>query len=138
MVESLSYVESSSKRSCAIEKVARKSPSVLSTWKLRLPPARTNGFVVETAQASSYRSFDHFKEVLNAIELDLSRFGAEVAVGYVTPSGDSLQFRFPEDRVLNDQPVNLESMPLFQGPFLNGDAGRLVVTHGPDELVIQP
>jgi hypothetical protein len=100
-------------------------------YRLRSHELR-NGFVVEVARASEYASFDAFKSRIRANELDTSRFPSEVRVSYVTSEGNEMTFSFPERRVLNGQEVDLSWMPLFYGPFLNGEGYNrtLVITHG--------
>ena len=106
-------------------------------WRLRSHELR-NGFVVEVAMASEYTSFDDFKEQIRSNPLDLTRFTSTNRVSYTTSRGDVLDFRYPDARVLNGEPVDLSAMPLFQGPYVNGDgeSQRLVITHGGMEHVV--
>jgi hypothetical protein len=98
-------------------------------WRLR-SRARRNGFVVEVAQASDYASWDAFKQRIRANGLDTAAFATDARVAYTTSAGDRMGFSFPDGRTLNGQPVHYDDMPLFRGRYLNGDAGRLTVTHG--------
>jgi hypothetical protein len=107
-------------------------------WRLR-SHSRKNGFVVETDQAANYGSFAEFKEIVRAASVDaIVRDSHAVSVSYQTPSGKTMEFGYPDRRVLGGEPVNLETMPLFDGPFLKGANGRLTVSHGGHELVIEP
>jgi len=106
-------------------------------WRLR-SHSRQNGFIIETDQASNYSAFDEFKRVVRATQIETGGATSAVSVRYVTPRGESMEFEFPDHRILNEEPVNLESMPLFDGPFLMGDAGRLTIHYGDDKFVIEP
>ena len=98
-------------------------------WRLRGGAGRS-GFVVEVAQAGEYASWEAFKARIRANALDTSAFAAEGRVAYTTSAGNRLAFSFPDGRVLNGAAVDYADMPLFRGRYLNGDAGRLTVTHG--------
>jgi hypothetical protein len=107
-------------------------------WRLR-SGSRRNAFVVETAQASDFTDFDEFKEAVMSTRVDaVLDAAAGLAVTYATPRGDEMHFGWPEERLLNGDPVNLESMPLFEGLYLNGNDGVLTVSHGQHQLIIEP
>ena len=100
-------------------------------WRLRSHAPR-NGFVVEVAAAADYRSFDAFKRQILSNRLDTSRFGDEARIAYTKSSGETLEFTYPDERLLNGSLIDLSETPLFDGPYLQGDgaARRLVVMHG--------
>ena len=97
-------------------------------WRLR-SHERRNGFVVEVAQAEEYDSFEAFQAQIRANALDTSRFESAASVSYVTSSGHRMAFTFPDERRLDGEPIDLSDIPLFRGPYVNGAAGRMVVTH---------
>jgi hypothetical protein len=107
-------------------------------WRLR-SPFRQNGFVVETAQAASFESFEAFTDAIRSttVEASLDRDNG-VTVTYTTPAGLEMHFTYPDRRLLDGMPVNLEDMSLFEGLYLNGNHGRLTVFHSGRELVIEP
>ena len=100
-------------------------------WRLRSNAPR-NGFVVEIAAAADYASFEAFKRQILSNRLDASHFADEARVAYTKSSGETLEFAYPDERLLNGSLVDLSGTPLFDGPHLQGDgsAQRLVVTHG--------
>jgi hypothetical protein len=106
-------------------------------WRLRSHELR-NGFIVEVAMASEYESFEEFRSTIKSNSLDTERFNDEAMVRYVTSDGSQMTFTFPEGRILNGESVDLSWMPLFHGPYLNGDGDSrtLVVTHGDMQHVI--
>ncbi len=104
-------------------------------WRLR-SHERRNGFVVEVAMASEYDSFDAFQDRIRRNELDVSEFDRNGLVRYATSGGDTMSFAFPDDRRLNGRAVDLSQIPLFRGPYLNGEAQRLVISHGSMRHVI--
>ena len=94
---------------------------------------------VETARAAEYASFDAFKQTVRDLPTN-QNLGPDgpVSAGFTTTRGDRLEFTYPETRVLNGEAVNLSTMPLFEGPYLAGDAGRLVVSHDGQQVIIEP
>ena len=100
-------------------------------WRLRSTHLR-NGAVVEAASASEYTSFEAFKDRIRSNPLDTSRFDSEARVAYTTSSGRRLAFTYPDLRMLDGEPVNLEVIPLFRGLYLNGNGRdrRLTITYG--------
>lgn len=90
------------------------------------------------AMASEHASFEDFKAQIRSNPLDTTLFTNEARVRSTTSSGQNLDFTYPDARRVNGELVDLTSMPLFQGPYLNGDGERrrLVITHGGMEHVV--
>ena len=107
-------------------------------WRFR-SHFRQNGFIVETSRSADVDSFGAFKDALRGSEVEYSvEAEGEVSARFPTISGDIMEFTYPDIRKLNGESVNLGAMPLFEGPYLNGVAGRLTVTHNGHELIIEP
>ena len=106
-------------------------------WRLRSTEGR-NGVVLEVDQADAFPSFAAFKERILANKLVVAGFDKTLTVSYTSTQGETLTFTYPDQRGLNGQPYDLSAIPLFRGPYTNGD-GRtqtLVLTHGDQRYVI--
>lgn len=109
----------------------------MGNWRLRSHKLQ-NGYVVEVRSKAEVGSFKEFTENLTAnVPKAILKPGA-VSVEYRTIEGVSMKFSFPDGRVLNGRKVDLKKTRLFEGPFLNADAGseRLTITHGGERRVL--
>jgi len=100
-------------------------------WRLR-SNSQKNGVVLEVDPASKFSSFEAFKQQIKSNKLDTTGFDSNLSVHYTTTDGNKLNFSYPNKRVLNGKPYDLTTIPLFKGPYLNGDgkSQSLMITHG--------
>lgn len=106
-------------------------------WRLRSTAGR-NGVVVEVGQAPEFASFAAFKDHIRQNKLVTTGFDQTLTVSYTTSQGETLTFTYPDRRVLNGRPYSLAGLPLFAGPYSEGD-GRtrtLTLKHGDQRYVI--
>ncbi len=99
-------------------------------------PHLKNGHVTVAFEADAFSSWKAFKTVIRGTHLDLSALESRTEVRYITLDGDTLRFRFPDQRWLNGRTVDLSETPLFDGPYLQGDSGVLRIMHGGETLIL--
>jgi hypothetical protein len=99
-------------------------------WRLRSHKLQ-NGYVIEVRSKREIGSFQTFAEKLrrNIPRADLKP-GA-VSVRYSTLEKVSMEFSYPEGRLLGGKKVDLSTTRLFDGPFLSADVGsqKLTITY---------
>jgi hypothetical protein len=106
-------------------------------WRLRSYKLQ-NGYVIEVRSKDEIGSFEKFSSSLRShVPQAILRPGA-VSVRYRTINGEDMQFAFPEKRTLNGKSVDLSKTRLFEGPFLNADAGsgKLTMTYKGERRVL--
>ncbi|MFQ5628939.1 MAG: hypothetical protein ACE5I1_09280 [bacterium] len=91
------------------------------SWRLHSEFLK-NGAVVQVAPASEFTSFADFKNAVRALPLKTAT-KPKAQVFFTTLGGDVLAFTYGEIPKINGQPVDYESWPLFEGPFLNAEVG---------------
>ncbi|MGB5872207.1 MAG: hypothetical protein WBG80_13140 [Bacteroidota bacterium] len=96
-------------------------------WRLRSHRLQ-NGYVVEVRSRSEIGSFEKFSSELRNRLPDGGLKPGAVSVSYRTLGDDLMEFNFPEGRVLNGEPVDLDTGKLFDGPFLRADVGSQKLT----------
>ncbi len=97
-----------------------------------------NGYVVEVRSKDEIGSFEKFKnELLNHIPNSVLKSG-NVSLQYKTLNNDMMEFAFPDQRILNGEPIDLLKYKLFEGPFLNAEVGsqKLTITYKDIKLVL--
>ena len=94
-----------------------------------------NGYVVQVASASSFDSFDAFKDAVKALPLTFSTEGRLTAT-FTSLEGDRLEAGYGETPRLNGAAVDFSSWKLFDGPFAQADreSRQLLIRHGPETL----
>jgi len=103
--------------------------------RLRSPHLK-NGLITVVGDSTNYTGWQDFKNKIKQTSVDLSQLDSKVEVAYTTTSGDKMTFRFPDQRMLNNEKIDLSRTPLFAGPYLNGNEQVLRMNHGGEELVI--
>lgn len=92
--------------------------------------------VLEAIAAKDARSFDAFcaDRLAHTPVFDETTLTAT----YTTTGGDKLQFTHRGPRLVNDQPVDLTTWPLFEGPWLNAarHTGVITLQYGPERVVL--
>jgi hypothetical protein len=96
-------------------------------WRLRSHKLQ-NGYVVEVRSRSEIGSFEKFSSELRSRLPVADLNPGAVAVSYRTLGDDRMEFTFPDTRVLNGGPVDLDTGKLFDGPFLQADVGSQKLT----------
>jgi hypothetical protein len=106
-------------------------------WRLRSHRLQ-NGYVVEVRSRSEIGSFEKFSSQLRTRIPSADLTSGAVSVTYRTLGDDLMELTFPDTRVLNGKPVNLETGRLFDGPFLQADVGSQMLTmkHGENRRVL--
>ncbi|MDQ7054693.1 MAG: hypothetical protein Q9P14_18060 [candidate division KSB1 bacterium] len=99
-------------------------------------PHLKNGHVTVAFEAEAFSNWDAFKAAIRATRLDLSALDSRCEVSYITLDGDTLRFRFPDQRRLNGRAVDLSQTPLFDSPYLQGNDGVLRIMHGGETLIL--
>ncbi len=104
-------------------------------YRFRSPHLK-NGLITEVADSSEFASWEEFKSKLRKGNIDLSILNSELQVEYVTSSGDNMKFRFPDERVLNGNKVDLSQTPLFDSPYLKGNDRVLKMQYGQEQVIV--
>jgi hypothetical protein len=94
-------------------------------WRLH-SPHRRNGAVVQVAPASAYPSLAAFAEAVRALPLEAETEPA-VRVAFTSLRGDRIEATYGERPVVNGAPLDYEAWPLYDGPYLQAEAGTGVV-----------
>ncbi len=81
-----------------------------------------NGYVVQTAPASAYKSVDAFKAAVRGLPLTAERRPVP-SVTFTSLDGTEMAATYGEIPSLNGVPVDYENWKLYGGPFLNADRG---------------
>jgi len=104
-------------------------------FRLTLDRRRT-GLIFEAASARDYASFAEFQGRIRKNQLDVDL--ENLRVRYVTSRGVRLEFGYPARRLINGEPLDFSSWPLYSGPFINARPGARVflLTQGREELVL--
>ncbi|MDH7516115.1 MAG: hypothetical protein QHI48_09605, partial [Bacteroidota bacterium] len=91
-----------------------------------------NGYVVEVRSAREAGSFSAFMVRCRGHIPVFSPSETAPTVVYRRLEGEEMVFRFPEDRRLNGETVDLSRTPLFDSPFLQAEVGSrtLLIRHG--------
>lgn len=99
-------------------------------WRLRSHHPQ-NGYVIEVRSEAEIGSFEKFRAALRTHIPRATCIPGHVSVEYTTLENSTMQFAFPEHRMLDGQPVDLTGYRLFEGPFLNADVGsqQLLITY---------
>ena len=99
-------------------------------------PHLKNGLIATAFEASDFKSWDDFVAKMKATKLDISKLNSDVEASYTTTDGTNLKFQYPDKRFINGKEYSMKNMPLFKGPFLNGNDGVLHMQHGNNELTL--
>jgi hypothetical protein len=91
-------------------------------WRLRSYD-RKNGLILEVVSQDQYSSFQAFQEHIRMNGLDTDDFDETLTVAYTTTAGDTLQFTFDAERVVNGARVKFETDFLFKSKFMRATAG---------------
>lgn len=86
-----------------------------------------NGVVVEIGTEGDYGSFEEFKNRFRQRQVEYANFDETLTVQYTTAAGETMQFTYGGQRLLNGKPVEFRSYKLFNGPFLQSEAGSGVL-----------
>jgi len=99
-------------------------------WRLRSHRLQ-NGYVVEVRSRQEAGSFAGFCAALRDRTPTASLLPGNVSVSYRRPDGEQMEFRYPDTRMLDQDPVVLETGQLFDGPFLHAAVGsqKLTITY---------
>lgn len=99
-------------------------------WRLRSHKLQ-NGYVIEVRSKDEIGSFEQFKAGLQKHKPKATLLPGKVSLRYKTLGGDSMEFEFPEKRLLNGKFIDLSKTRLFDGPFLSADVGseKLTMTY---------
>lgn len=99
-------------------------------WRLHSPHLK-NGAVVQVAPASDYESFDAFRAAVAALPLETS-VEPEPRVHFTTLDGAVLDVAYGSTPIVDGRPVDYESWPLYDGPFLQAerDSRMLQIRYG--------
>ncbi len=90
------------------------------------------------ASDDDYASFAAFQDDLRRRVPDTTRFTRTAAVAFVTRAGDTMEFAYGGERILNGHPVDGKGYPLFDGPWIQSVAGSGVIrlTDGSHERIL--
>ncbi len=94
-------------------------------------PHLKNGFVIQTARAGEFSSFEAFKEAV--LELDLeTQLDPVPLVRFGALDGSRISAAWGVEPVVNEDVIDYANWPLFSGPFLNAavDSHELELTFG--------
>jgi hypothetical protein len=95
-------------------------------WRLH-SAARQNGAVLQVAPAGAYASFAAFQKAVR--DLPLEGGTAPVPqVDFTSLRGDRIEWVYGDRPVLNGTPVDRDSWPLFDGPFMQSDEAEQAIT----------
>ena len=100
-------------------------------WRWR-SASLNNGVVVEVGSEIEDTSFAAFKKRIVQSKPTMSDANKKPTVTYKTRTGDTMQFAFSDDRVLNGKKVDLTSYQLYNGPFIQSKykSGIIHMTDG--------
>jgi hypothetical protein len=96
-------------------------------WRLRSHKLQ-NGYVIEVRSKDEIGSFEKFCSQLRTHVPKAVLNPGAVSVRYKTLNNETMEFAFPEKRVLNGKVVDLSKTRLFDGPFLSADVGSQKLT----------
>lgn len=96
-------------------------------WRLH-SHYRKNGYVIEVRSMDEYDTFTEFRNALGEHIPYLNIQGTGVKLTYRNPDDEHLQFTFPDERFINESPVNLDDYKLFDGKYLQADVGSRQLT----------
>lgn len=96
-------------------------------WRLH-SPYRKNGYVIEVRSMDEYDTFTEFRKALQERIPYSDLQGSGVTLTYRNPDNEHLQFTFPDERFINESPVNLDEYKLFDGKYLQADVGSRQLT----------
>ena len=99
-------------------------------------PHLKNGLVATAFEASAFKDWNDFVTKIKATKLDISNLDKKLEATYTTTDGTELSFQYPNKRFINKKEYSFKDMPLFKGPFLNGNDGILHMQHGKKELTL--
>ena len=104
-------------------------------FRLTLDSRRT-GLIFEAASVRDYASFAEFQGRIRKNQLDVDL--ENLRVRYTTARGVRLEFSYPARRLIDGEPVDFSSWPLYSGPFINAGPGArvFVLTQGGEKLVL--
>ena len=94
-------------------------------------PHLKNGTIVQAASVSEFKSFDHFKQTIRELPLEV-RLNSSPKVTFRTLRGKQLVFEFGKTPSVNGKRIDYSKWKLFEGPYLNAEKGsrKLTITHG--------
>ncbi|MEZ5276643.1 MAG: hypothetical protein R3F07_09705 [Opitutaceae bacterium] len=94
-----------------------------------------NGYIVQVASASSFDSFESFKDAVRDLPVSFSIEGS-LAADFISLDGDRIEARYGMAPVLNGIPVDFSSWKLFDGPFAQSEreSRKILIRHGPETL----
>jgi hypothetical protein len=105
-------------------------------------PGRKTGFVVETADVTTYATLDAFAKAVTANTApDTAAMADKLAVKYRTLAGKAVEMRFDEDArqpavSIDGKAVSYENWPVYDSPYLKLDKGVLTVNDGKEGFVV--
>jgi hypothetical protein len=104
-------------------------------FRLTLDSRRT-GLIFEAVSARDYASFAEFQERIRKNQLDVDL--ENLRVRYTTSRGVRLEFSYPARRLIDGEPVDFTSWPLYSGPFIKAepDTQVFVLTQGGAKVVL--
>lgn len=96
-----------------------------------LSPHLKNGTIVQAASTAEFPSLDAFQRAILALPLTV-RMDAAPSVSFTTLRGTRIDAVYGQTPLINGQPVRYQDWKLFEGPYVNAEAGarRMVITHG--------
>lgn len=95
-----------------------------------------NGAVVHVAQEGDYATYTDFRSAVRRRKLEASLEPAP-AVKWTTPTGDVIECAYGDAPSVNGEKVDFAKWPLFEGPFVRGEAGTGKVEIGrPGDAVV--
>ncbi|HVU35618.1 MAG TPA: hypothetical protein VHE61_19420 [Opitutaceae bacterium] len=99
--------------------------------RLLVSPHLRNGTIVQAASASEFSSFAAFQAAIRALPLTFT-LDPVPTVRMTTLRGRPVSVTYGRTPEVAGKPVDYADWKLFQGPYLNADAGshRLTITHG--------
>lgn len=105
--------------------------------KRLVSPHLKNGTIVQAASASEFKSFDEFKQAINALPLAF-KLEPTPTVTFTTLRGKKVTFTYGQAPVVNGRAIDYTKWKLFEGPYLNAEKGshKLTITHGRLERVL--
>jgi len=100
-------------------------------------PHLKNGTILQAASAGDYASFEAFRRAVLALPLEV-KMEPTPAVRFRTLRGRDIEFTYGETPVVAGTKVDYGAWKMFDGPFMQSDAGsrRLVLSHGSLRRVI--
>lgn len=100
-------------------------------WRFRSHSLQ-NGYVIEVRSRREAGSFEKFSKDLRSRKPRATLKPASVSVTYTTLGNETMNFSYPDNRMLNGKKVDITRTKLFDGPFLKAEVGsqKLEILHG--------